>query len=122
VRQVSVKRFVFDERSVAVEGTLGESQRVRYPELRLVMRGRRIATQVETKQEVETHHTGGKGYRVHRMFEEKRDQVENFLWVLGQGVRWAFTQSTLCACGWRCPSPPFWRGCLCSRRRCCATC
>ena len=93
--QVSVKRFVLDEQSVGVEGTLGENQRVRYPDLRLLMRGRQIATQVEQKHEVEIHrHAGGKSHRVHRSFEEKRDQVENFLWVLGKGVRWSFTQST----------------------------
>lgn len=92
---VTVKRFVLEEQGLLMEGTQGERLQVRYAELRLLMRGRRASTQVETKHEVETHYHGGHGsHRIHKTVEEKRQVVEDFVWVLGKGCRWAFTQAT----------------------------
>jgi len=90
----TVRRFGLDEQGLSVEGTLRESLRVSYAELRLLMRGRWVSTQVETKEEVEYRNHGMEQYRSKRVVEERRDQVENFLWVLGKGFRAAFTQST----------------------------
>jgi hypothetical protein len=92
---VTGKRFVLEEQGLGLEGTQGESLQVRYAELRLLMRGRRVSTQVESKHEVETDYHGGRGsYRVHKVVEEKRQVVEDFVWVLGKGCRLAFTQAT----------------------------
>ncbi|WP_224248576.1 hypothetical protein [Hyalangium gracile] len=92
---VRVRQFGLEEQHLSVEGILGERLRVRYPELRLVMRGRRISTQEETEHVVESHHHAGMGHhRVHRVVEVRQEQVENFVWVLGKGTRLAFTQST----------------------------
>ncbi|HYI00178.1 hypothetical protein [Hyalangium sp.] len=91
---VTVKRFELDEQGLSLEGTRGESLQVRSAELRLLMRGRRASTQVETKQEEETHYHGGRRHRIHKTVEEKRHVVENFVWVLGKGCRLAFTQAT----------------------------
>jgi hypothetical protein len=91
---VTVKRFGLEEQGLSVEGTLRENLRVSYAELRLLMRGRSVSTQVETKEEVEYKNHGTDRYRTKRMVEERRDQVENFLWVLGKGFRAAFTRST----------------------------
>jgi hypothetical protein len=91
----TVRQFELEEHSLNVEGMRGESVRVRYAELRLLMRGRRIVTQVETWHEVETHsHAGYARHRVNTTREVRNEQVENFLWALGKGARLAFTQST----------------------------
>lgn len=91
---LSVKRFRLEEQGLSVEGAVGPGRQVRYAELRLVVRGRRSFTQVETKQEVEHHYSGRGTRRVAKTVEEKHVRVENFLWVLGKGSRAAFTQST----------------------------
>lgn len=93
-RWVKVKRFVLEEEGLRVETPNRESLQVRYAELRLLMRGRRTTTQVETKQEVDyvDHHEHS--HRVVREVEEKRQTIENFLWVLGKGSRAIFNEST----------------------------
>ncbi|MFL5345302.1 MAG: hypothetical protein ACJ8AT_10935 [Hyalangium sp.] len=92
---VMVKQFVLEEQALSVEGTLGESLRVRYAELRLLMRGRSTVAQWETQPEVVS--VGGTGLfqiPVHRAVRVRHEQLELFLWVLGKGARLAFTQVT----------------------------
>jgi hypothetical protein len=93
---MNVKRFRLEEQGLSVEGPVGPGRQVRYAELRLLMRGRRITTQVEKKQEVDYDYNteGRSSARVVTTVEEKREQVENFLWVLGRNFRAAFTQTT----------------------------
>jgi hypothetical protein len=93
---MNVKRFRLEEQGLSVEGTVGPARQVRYAELRLLMRGRRTFTQVEKKQEVDYDYDseGRSSARVITTVEEKRERVENFLWVLGKDFRAAFTQST----------------------------
>jgi hypothetical protein len=90
----NVRRFEFEEQGLSLEGLPGQRLRVRYAELRLVMRGRQSTTHVETKEEVEHQYVGRGRRRVVKTVEEKHVRVENFLWVLGKGLRAAFTQST----------------------------
>lgn len=93
---MSVRRFRFEEQGFSVDGTEGTRRQVRYAELRLLVRGRRIITQIEKTQEVDYDHTtrGRSSDRVIKLVEEKREQMENFLWVLGKDFQAAFTQST----------------------------
>jgi hypothetical protein len=97
VSRVMVKRFSLEEHGLSVESLQGERLRVSYAQLRLLMKGRRTTTQVESQQVTETvtHHFGGvHQHRVSRTVEDRRVQVENYLWVLGKGCRLAFTQAT----------------------------
>ncbi len=93
---LSVRRFGLEEQGLSLEGTQGQSVRVRYAELRLFVRGRRVVTHVEKKQEVDYDFDADSraSARMVTTVEEKRQEVENFLWVLGKGIRVAFTQST----------------------------
>ena len=93
---MNVKRFKLEEQGLSVEGAVGPGRQARYAELRLLVRGRRTITQVEKKQEVYYDHDteGRSSTRAFTTVEEKREQVENFLWVLGKGFRAAFTQTT----------------------------
>ena len=90
----NVRRFELEEQGLSLEGLPGQSLRVRYAELRLVVRGRQSTTHVETKEEVEHEYSGRGSRRVVKTVEEKHVRVESFLWVLGKGLRAAFTQST----------------------------
>jgi hypothetical protein len=93
---INVKRFRLEEQGISVEGAVGPGRQVRYADLRLLMRGRRTFTQVERKQEVDYDYDseGRSSARVITTVEEKRERVENFLWLLGKDFRAAFTQST----------------------------
>lgn len=90
---VTVRHFELEEQGLRVEGMLGESLQVRYADLRLLMRGRQISTQVELREEMGAYvHTLRQ--RVRETIEAKQERVENFVWALGKGPRLAFTQST----------------------------
>jgi hypothetical protein len=93
---MTVKRLKLEEQGLSVVGAMGQDRHVRYAELRLLVRGRRAVTHVEKMQEAYyDHDTEGRSST--RMFtkpEEKREQVEHFLWVLGKDFRAAFTQTT----------------------------
>lgn len=92
---VTVKQFELEEHSLLAEGLLGENVRVRYAELRLLVRGRRIVTHVEAQHMVETpNYTRYRQHWVHQTTEAKREEVEAFLWALGKGTRLAFTQAS----------------------------
>jgi hypothetical protein len=91
---VTVKRFSLEEEGLTVESSQRASLRVRYAELRLLMRGRKTTTHVEKKEEVEYQRHQEHYHRSIQEVEEKRHQVENFLWVLGKGFRASFTQAT----------------------------
>jgi len=91
---LNVRRFGLEEQGVSLEGPQGQSLRVRYADLRLLVKGRRSTTHVEVKEEVEREYSGRGTRRVVKTVEEKRVQVDNFLWVMGKGLRAAFTQST----------------------------
>jgi len=91
---VLVRRFTFEEEGLRVDSLKRESFQVRYAELRLLMRGRRTTTRIERKQEVEYQRHQEHYHRSIQEVEEKRDQVENFLWVLGKGFRAIFNEST----------------------------
>jgi hypothetical protein len=93
---MTVKRLKLEEQGLSVEGAAGPGRHARYAELRLLVRGRRIVTQVEKKQEAYYDHDteGRSSTRTFTTTEQKREQVENFLWVLGKDFRAAFTQTT----------------------------
>ncbi len=92
---VMVKQFALEEQGLSVEGAQGESLRVRYAELRLLMRGRSIATRLETQRVLDPHeHLGHPRHWMHRTVQVRHEQLENFLWGLGKGTRMAFTQGT----------------------------
>jgi hypothetical protein len=92
---MTVRQFELEEHSLLAEGMSGESVRVRYAELRLLVRGRRVVTHVEAQHMVETpNYTPYRQHWVHQTTEAKREEVESFLWTLGKGARLAFTQST----------------------------
>lgn len=93
-RWMGVKRFAFEEEGLRLETQSRERLQVRYPELRLLMRGRRVSTQVETKQEVDYEDHYEHSHRVVRDVVEKREKIENFLWVMGKGFRAIFNEST----------------------------
>ncbi|MDY7225807.1 hypothetical protein [Hyalangium rubrum] len=88
---MAVRRFTLDAEGVDLEGTRKERQRVLYPQLRLLIRGRRITTTVESEVE-ETYDADGD--RVRKMVEVKHDHIEQFLWLYGDGVRAAFSLET----------------------------
>jgi len=93
---MTVKRLKLEDQGLSVEGAMGQGRHVRYAELRLMVRGRRTTTQVEKKQEAYYDHDteGRSSARTFTTTQEKREQVENFLWVLGKDFRAAFTQTT----------------------------
>jgi hypothetical protein len=91
---VGVKRFALEEEGLRVESPNREILQVRYAELRLLMRGRRTSTQIETKQEVDYEDRFDHYHRTVKEVEEKRETVENFLWVMGKGFRAIFNGST----------------------------
>ena len=98
VGRVMVKRFSLEEHGLSVEGTKGERLRVSYAALRLLMKGRRITTHFEPQPAAEpmtfNPRPGVRYARPSRTVEDKREQVEIYLWVLGKGARLAFTQDT----------------------------
>lgn len=91
---MSAKRFRLEEQGLSVEDAVGAGRHVRYAELRLLVRGRRSITLVEEKEDEKYEFRGRAPRRVIVKVEEKREQTENFLWVLGKDFRAAFTQST----------------------------
>lgn len=91
---MTVKRFRFEEQGLSVEDAVGTGRYVRYAELRLLVRGRRSTTLVETKEEEKYEFRGRVRQRVIQKVEERREQLENFLWALGKDFRAVFTQST----------------------------
>jgi hypothetical protein len=93
---MNVKRFRLEEQGLSVEAAVGPGLQVRYAELRLLMRGRRIITIREKQQDLDYDYDaeGTSRARVLKAIEEKREQVDNFLWVLGKDFRAAFTQTT----------------------------
>lgn len=92
---MTVKRFVFEEQALSVEGTQGESLQMRYAELRLLMRGRGIAIQWESQHMVDPRdyllHPRGRGQRT---VQVRHERLDNFLWVRGKGARLVFTSAT----------------------------
>lgn len=91
---VRVKRFALEEEGLRVENPNRESFPARYADLRLLMRGRRTTTHVETTQEVDYEVHPHRYHRTPKEVEEKRQTVENFLWVMGKGFRAIFNEST----------------------------
>ncbi len=90
---MKVRRFTLDAEALAVENAKGEVQELPYTALRLLVRGRRKTTSVETKEEVE-YHGPRQRYAVKRQVDVKTDHLEHFLWVYGDGLRAAFDMGT----------------------------
>lgn len=92
---VTVKRFIFEEQGLSVEGSQGESLQVRYAALRLLMRGRGVAVQWETQHDVDPRdYLLRPRNRGQRTVQVRHERLENFLWALGNGTRMVFTQAT----------------------------
>ncbi|MBN1206130.1 MAG: hypothetical protein JXB05_14530 [Myxococcaceae bacterium] len=89
---MTVRRFTLEERGMVLDGTRGERQQVLYPELRLLVRGRRIqaATEARAERGAEAELAGF----VMMGVEAKQEQYGQFLWAYGEGVRVAFSRET----------------------------
>jgi hypothetical protein len=89
---MTVRRFTLERQQLVLDGTRGERQQVLYPELRLLVRGRRrnLVTEARVNWEAEADVEGF----VRKNGEVKSEKHEQFLWAYGEGVRVAFARET----------------------------
>jgi hypothetical protein len=87
-----IRAFRFEETALHLESERGEHLTVPWQELRLLVRGRRNTTTVETQKE---SFVGDGGELVRTPLADVKDEdTEHFLWAYGEGLRVAFTIST----------------------------
>lgn len=92
---MNVRRFEFEDKGLFLESTQKQTLRVPYSELRLLMKGRRSFTLMEMQDELHYQPEGNRGGSLKLKAVEKRvERVAPFIWVLGKGIRVAFTQNT----------------------------
>lgn len=92
-----IRRFTLGEQGLALEDARGASSELPYPEVRLVVRGRRKSTVIEKSVEMEYVPTVSADRFSRRQPREdiiRHPRVENFLWVYSRTVRAAFTEAT----------------------------
>jgi hypothetical protein len=92
-----IRRFTLGEQSLVLEDAKGASSELPYPEVRLLVRGRRKSTVIEKSVEMEYGPTVSPDrFNTRQPKEEiiRHPRVENFLWVYSGSVRAAFTEAT----------------------------
>jgi len=92
-----IRRFTLGEQSLVLEDARGASSELPYPEVRLLVRGRRKSTVIEKSVEMEYSAAGPPDrFNMRQPREDiiRHPRVENFLWVYSRTVRAAFTEAT----------------------------
>jgi hypothetical protein len=87
---VQVRRFTLEEEGLRLTGPQGARLDLDYGALRLLVRGRRIVTVLEDQEPAVLVH----GDQVLRRLQRKRESIEPFLWLYGEGGHAAFTMET----------------------------
>lgn len=88
----TVRRFTLEAQALELSGTKGERQQVLYSELRLLVRGRRTVVEMESRPIWERDATASAMDPSNHAV--RREQHGQFLWVLGERVRVAFSHET----------------------------
>ncbi|MFL5345303.1 MAG: hypothetical protein ACJ8AT_10940 [Hyalangium sp.] len=93
-RGIRVRRFTLDEETLSVDDGKGELQRVRYQELRLLVRGRRSSTTVEIEIVRQARSRPSEDRSLGDVLRTEHEHLENFLWVYGGDTRMVITEET----------------------------